>query len=87
MDDDVLGFLWLPIGTFVVFARQQEEEEKTLASAEELQGELQGFDLKGLEGITPLEQQVETHLDQLLAKAYLSSMSVVSFTQMLFGSI
>jgi len=27
MDDDVIGFLWLPIGTFVVFSRVPEEEE------------------------------------------------------------
>ena len=27
MDDDVVGFLWLPIGTFVVFSRVPEEEE------------------------------------------------------------
>jgi hypothetical protein len=26
MDDDVVGFLWLPIGTFVVFTRVPEEE-------------------------------------------------------------
>ena len=25
MDDDVVGFLWLPIGTFVVFSRVPEE--------------------------------------------------------------
>ena len=29
MDDDVIGFLWLPIGTFVVFSRVPEEEEPT----------------------------------------------------------
>ena len=28
MDDDVVGFLWLPIGTFVVFSRVPEEEEQ-----------------------------------------------------------
>lgn len=27
MDDDVIGFLWLPIGTFVVFSRVPEDEE------------------------------------------------------------
>lgn len=27
MDDDVIGFLWLPIGTFVVFSRVAEDEE------------------------------------------------------------
>merc|ERR1719152_607886 len=28
MDDDVVGFLWLPIGTFVVFSRVPEEAER-----------------------------------------------------------
>ena len=27
MDDDVIGFLWLPIGTFVVLSRVPEDEE------------------------------------------------------------
>jgi len=27
MDDDVIGFLWLPIGTFVVFSRVPEDDE------------------------------------------------------------
>ena len=27
MDDDVVGFLWLAIGTFVVFSRVPEEDE------------------------------------------------------------
>ena len=26
MDDDVVGFLWLPLGTFVVFSRVSEEK-------------------------------------------------------------
>lgn len=29
MDDDVIGFLWLPIGTFVVFSRVPEEQERS----------------------------------------------------------
>ena len=28
MDDDVIGFLWLPIGTFVVFSRVPEDGER-----------------------------------------------------------
>ena len=32
MDDDVVGFLWLPIGTFVVFSRVPEDEEPTANS-------------------------------------------------------
>jgi len=32
MDDDVVGFLWLPIGTFVVFSRVPEEEEPPKAT-------------------------------------------------------
>ena len=33
MDDDVLGFLWLPLGTFVVFSRVHEEKECSPAAA------------------------------------------------------
>lgn len=33
MDTDVLGFLWLPLGTLVVFNRVSEEEERDLESA------------------------------------------------------
>lgn len=33
MDDDVIGFLWLPIGTFVVFSRVPEDEEPDAAAA------------------------------------------------------
>ena len=33
MDEDVLGFLWLPLGTLVVFNRVPEEEERQGASA------------------------------------------------------
>ena len=33
MDTDVLGFLWLPLGTLVVFNRVPEEEERELESA------------------------------------------------------
>ena len=33
MDEDVVGFLWLPIGTFVVFSRVQEEEEISASKA------------------------------------------------------
>jgi len=33
MDDDVVGFLWLAIGTFVVFSRVPEDEEPDAAAA------------------------------------------------------
>ena len=33
MDDDVVGFLWLAIGTFVVFSRVPEDDEPDAASA------------------------------------------------------
>lgn len=33
MDTDVLGFLWLPLGTFVVFSRVSEEKECSPAAA------------------------------------------------------
>lgn len=33
MDDDVVGFLWLAIGTFVVFSRVPEDEEPDAAEA------------------------------------------------------
>lgn len=33
MDTDVLGFLWLPLGTFVVFSRVNEEKECSPAAA------------------------------------------------------
>ena len=33
MDDDVVGFLWLAIGTFVVFSREPEDEEPDAAAA------------------------------------------------------
>ena len=28
MDTDVVGFLWLPLGTFVVFSRAEEQEQE-----------------------------------------------------------
>ena len=33
MDDDVLGFLWLPLGTFVVFSRVEEDKECSAEAA------------------------------------------------------
>jgi len=33
MDEDVLGFLWLPLGTFVVFSRVHEDKECSPAAA------------------------------------------------------
>ena len=33
MDDDVIGFLWLPIGTFVVFSREPEPDEARVAAS------------------------------------------------------
>ena len=33
MDDDVVGFLWLAIGTFVVFSRVPEDDEPDAAAA------------------------------------------------------
>mmetsp|Transcript_9608 Transcript_9608/g.23846 ORF Transcript_9608/g.23846 Transcript_9608/m.23846 type:complete len:311 (+) Transcript_9608:201-1133(+) len=33
MDEDVLGFLWLPLGTFIVFSRVHEENECSPAAA------------------------------------------------------
>ena len=33
MDDDVVGFLWLAIGTFVVFSRVPEEDEPDAAQS------------------------------------------------------
>ena len=33
MDDDVVGFLWLAIGTFVVFSRVPEDEEPDAVKA------------------------------------------------------
>ena len=33
MDDDVVGFLWLAIGTFVVFSRVPEDEEPDAEAA------------------------------------------------------
>jgi hypothetical protein len=33
MDDDVIGFLWMPIGTFVVFSRVPEDDEPSTKAA------------------------------------------------------
>lgn len=33
MDEDVLGFLWLPLGTFVVFSRVNEDKECSAEAA------------------------------------------------------
>ena len=40
MDDDVVGFLWLPIGTFVVFSRVPEEDEPTSTGSKSISTEV-----------------------------------------------
>ena len=51
MDDDVVGFLWLPIGTFVVFSRVPEEDEPD-ANAKSVSAEIQEM----VEGVVELEE-------------------------------
>ena len=51
MDDDVIGFLWMPIGTFVVFSRVPEDDEPDVEKALEALKEL-GLDASA---ISPLD--------------------------------
>jgi hypothetical protein len=44
MDDDVIGFLWLPIGTFVVFSRVPEEDERVASDIDASTLGLSDFD-------------------------------------------
>ena len=55
MDDDVVGFLWLPIGTFVVFSRVPEEEEKSASKA----AAAAAAAALGLSGVTSEQQDGE----------------------------
>jgi len=55
MDDDVIGFLWLPIGTFVVFSRVPEEDEPAASDASAL-GSSRTVDVLEASAASPLDR-------------------------------